>query len=201
MGRTVERTPGRLAKPAREEPLRAPVVRLEPEASAARERGREEMVEELFGEEYDRLLGLAYCILGDRCSAEDVVMDAYCSLCIHWSSVRDRNSPLGYLRAAVLNGCRSRIRSLARERTRAPWIEPPPVDVSAGEVIARDEAHRVTRAVRALPHRQREVVVCRYFLDLGEAETAELLGISLRSVKRHAHRARAALATALEVTG
>ena len=44
-------------------------------------------------------------------------------------------------------------------------------------------------AVRALPQRQREVMVLRYFLDLSEAEIAEWLGVSPGSVKRHAFRA------------
>lgn len=100
----------------------------------------------------------------------------------------------------MLNGCRSRIRALVRERNRPGWAEPPPVDSSSSEVIARDEADRVAQAVRELPHRQREVVVCRYYLELGEAETAELLGIGIGSVKRHAHRARAALSTMLEAS-
>lgn len=200
MGHTAERTTGGLAKPGRDEPVRAAVVRLDRGASPAVERGRDEVFEGIFAEEYDGLLGLAYCMLGDRCSAEDVVMDAFCSIYVRWSSVRDMASPVGYLRVAVLNGCRSRIRALVRERGRAGWVEPPPVDTSSSQVIAQDEAQRVTRAVRDLPHRQREVVVCRYFLELSEAETAELLGISLGSVKRHAHRARAALSTTLGET-
>lgn len=164
------------------------------------ERARDEVVEELFREEYEGLLRLAYCMVGDRCSAEDVVMDAFCSLHLHWATLRDKASPVGYLRSAVLNRSRSRIRALVKERTRTGWTDPPPTDTSSSSVIARDEAHRLAEAVRGLPHRQREVVVCRYYLELSEAETAELLGIGVGSVKRHAHRARAALSTRVEVT-
>jgi RNA polymerase sigma-70 factor (sigma-E family) len=161
-------------------------------------RSREEVVESLFREHYEGLLRLAYCMLGDRCSAEDVVMDAFCSLHLHYTGLRDRSRPLAYLRSAVLNGSRSRIRSLVRERNRPGWADPPPTDSSSASVIAHEEAHRLAEAVRGLPHRQREVVVCRYYLELSEAETAALLGMSAGSVKRHGHRARAALASRME---
>ncbi|GGK69891.1 hypothetical protein GCM10011509_17890 [Ornithinimicrobium pekingense] len=189
-----------LSQPGSGEPQVLPPVRVRDAGPRAVERGRDDVVEELFSEEYEGLLRLAYCILGDRCSAEDVVMDAFCSLYVRWSAVRDTTWPVGYLRAAVLNGARSRIRALVRERTRTSWVEPPPVDTSSSSVIARDEAHRLAEAVRALPLRQREVVVCRYYLELSETETAQLLGIGTGSVKRHAHRARATLSTRLEET-
>ena len=60
-------------------------------------------------------------------------------------------------------------------------------------VVASDESARLAEAVRALPRRQREVVVCRYYLDLSIADTAILLRITNGSVKRHAHRGIAAL--------
>ena len=44
-----------------------------------------------------------------------------------------------------------------------------------------------------LPPRQRAVVVLRYFTDLSEAQTAELLGCSIGTVKRHSHDALARL--------
>jgi RNA polymerase sigma factor (sigma-70 family) len=48
-------------------------------------------------------------------------------------------------------------------------------------------------AVMALPRRQREVVVLRYYLDLSEEQIAKLLGIRRGSVKSHASRAVATL--------
>jgi RNA polymerase sigma factor (sigma-70 family) len=52
--------------------------------------------------------------------------------------------------------------------------------------------------VRALPRRQRECVVLRYFLDCSTAQTADALGVSDGTVKQHLHRALAALGVALE---
>jgi RNA polymerase sigma-70 factor (ECF subfamily) len=44
-------------------------------------------------------------------------------------------------------------------------------------------------AVNALPDRERQVLVCRYFLDLSEAETAQVLAWPLGSVKSRTSRA------------
>ena len=53
-------------------------------------------------------------------------------------------------------------------------------------------------ALAALPTRQREVLVLRYFLDQSEREIAATLGISQGAVKSHASRGAAALRTSLE---
>jgi RNA polymerase sigma-70 factor (ECF subfamily) len=55
----------------------------------------------------------------------------------------------------------------------------------------------LARALAALPRRQREVAVFRYFLDLDVAEVAALLGIPEGTVKSALHRARRSLAEAL----
>ncbi len=163
------------------------------------DRSCEDVIAELFQVEYAGLVRLAYVVLHDRCSAEDVVMEAFCSLHAHWSGVRRKSTPVAYLRTAVLYGSRSRIRALIRERTRRPPSEVGIPDPSSAGVIARDEAQALAAGVRSLPQRQREVTVCRYYLELSEVETAELLRISVGAVKRHAYRARKALFTTVEV--
>jgi RNA polymerase sigma factor (sigma-70 family) len=55
-------------------------------------------------------------------------------------------------------------------------------------------------AVRMLPPRQREALVLRYYLDLPEAETAQVMGVSTGAVKSHTARALAALRRELEST-
>lgn len=161
-------------------------------------RPRDEVVEQLFTEEYAGLLRLAYCIVGDRCAAEDVVMEAFCSLYRRWSTMSRQSAPLPYLRSAVILGSRSVIRQLVRERRRRTVSEIGRPDPSSETAIRDDQADTLAQAVRALPARQREVIVCRYYLDLSEAETAHLLGMTTGSVKRHAHRAREALSARLE---
>jgi RNA polymerase sigma-70 factor (ECF subfamily) len=60
-----------------------------------------------------------------------------------------------------------------------------PVD----EVLAAERRARLVAAVGALPDRERQVLVCRYFLDLSEAETARVLDWPLGSVKSRTARA------------
>ena len=56
------------------------------------------------------LIGLAYVMLGDRPSAEDVVQEAFCGLYRRWDRLANADSALYYVRASVLNGCRSVLR-------------------------------------------------------------------------------------------
>ncbi len=57
----------------------------------------------------------------------------------------------------------------------------------------RPSADAVMDALRALPSRQREVLVLRYYSDLSEAQIAHALEISPGAVKTHAHRGLTAL--------
>ncbi len=57
------------------------------------------------------------------------------------------------------------------------------------EVLAAERRARLVAAVNALPDRERQVLVCRYFLDLSEAETAQVLAWPLGSVKSRTSRA------------
>jgi RNA polymerase sigma factor (sigma-70 family) len=66
--------------------------------------------------------------------------------------------------------------------------------------VVRDEVGSLVALLRTLPRRQREVLACRYVLELSVAETAQLLQISEGSVKVHAHRGLHALQQRIEVT-
>jgi RNA polymerase sigma factor (sigma-70 family) len=66
------------------------------------------------------------------------------------------------------------------------------------EAVERQEADQLWAAVTALPTRQRQVLVLRYYLDQSEADIADTLGISRGSVKTHASRGLAAIATEWE---
>ncbi|MFN2522937.1 MAG: sigma-70 family RNA polymerase sigma factor, partial [Mycobacteriales bacterium] len=75
-----------------------------------------------------------------------------------------------------------------------------PEDVASAEAgaLGRLEQDAVARALRALPRRQREVVVLRYYADLSVEQTAYAMGISAGSVKSHTSRAMTALRSLLE---
>ena len=163
--------------------------------------GRDEALPLLFRAHAAGLVRLAWFLTSDRGLAEEVVQDAFLSLHRNWDNLRDRAATLPYLRAAVLNRCRSAHRRRARSIRATVQLTPElaPLPGADTEALAHDESHRIATGVHALPTRQREVVVCRYYLDLTERQTAELLEISVGSVKKHASRALAKLHDQLEV--
>lgn len=162
---------------------------------------RDETLDVLFRTHCASLVRLAMVLLGDRAEAEEVVQDAFVSLHRNWAGLRDQGAAGAYLRVAVVGGCRSRQRRYVRARAVATRLTVVPDGGSVDNLaVDHDEASRVAAAVRALPTRQREVIVARYYLGLTETQTAELLHVGLGSVKRHAHRALAALQRGVEVT-
>lgn len=167
---------------------------------AARDVGRDSAVDYLFRAHCVELVRLAYCLLGERETAEDVVQEAFASLHQNWLTLRDKSATLHYLRTAVIHRCRSRQRQPVRARGPQPVsIEPLTAPSSEDGAMAQDEARQLAEAVQSLPRRQREVIVCRYYLELTELETATVLDIGLGSVKRHAHRGVHALSDRLGV--
>jgi RNA polymerase sigma factor (sigma-70 family) len=164
---------------------------------------REQALTGLFRSHCVELVRLAYFLLGDRGRAEEAVQEVYLSLFRNWPP-RDEGSALAYLRAGVINQCRSDLRRTIRARNGQPLLRTTATLVAqtgpdtAADVVARDEATRLAEQVRELPRRQREVITCRYYLQLSERETADLLDIGTGSVKRHAHRGLATLQARLE---
>ena len=152
---------------------------------------------ELFRGHYASLLRLAVLLADDHASAEDLVQDAFARMHRSWARLRDPDKALAYLRASIANGARSRLRRLrtARRHVEPPWPHVPSAEESAA---GRAEHAEVLAALDGLPHRQRQVLVLRYYAELSEAEIAATLGISAGAVKSHAHRGIAALTRSLE---
>jgi RNA polymerase sigma-70 factor (sigma-E family) len=149
----------------------------------------------LFREHHGELVRLAVLMVGDLPTAEDVVQDVYASMYSRRSQIAARDTILPYVRAAVLNGCRSvlRRRVIAR-RVGAARRDEPPAKSAESQVILSEDRRQVLAALARLPRRRREVLVLRYYLDLSEAEIAAVLRISPGTVKSTAARGLAALA-------
>jgi len=142
------------------------------------------------------LTRLAFLMLGDRQTAEDVVQEAFCGLYRAWDRLPDHARALGYVRSSVLNGSRSAL----RRSKRAPRAVAAPAAAASAEdaVLAGERQRETVAALRRLPPRQREAVVLRYFADLPEQETAAAMGVSRGTVKSTTSRALAALARMLQ---
>lgn len=159
---------------------------------------RNQALNALFTLYYADLVRLARVLVDDHESAEDVVMDAFVGLQRRWSALRDIDKAQHYLRRAVLNGSRSRLRRRLVVRRRA--VTPACSATSSAEesVVLADDQRSLVQRLRQLPTRQRQVLVLRYYIGLSEAEIAEELGISRGSVKTHASRGLAALTESRE---
>jgi len=156
-------------------------------------------VTELYRAHYAGLVRLSAMLLGDAGLAEEVVQDAFVAMHGSWGRLRDPDKAIAYLRQAVVNRSRSKLRHRA---VVAKYPQSPPPDVDSAESFAMAAAQRaeVLAALRALPRRQRETLVLRYYSDLSEAQIAQTLGISQGAVKSHAFRGLAALRNLLEKT-
>jgi RNA polymerase sigma-70 factor (sigma-E family) len=141
------------------------------------------------------LIRLAVVMLGDRQAAEDVVQDAFAGLYRRWHTLSDTGKALSYVRASVLNGART----VLRQRARRSGVVTDGVAVASAEyeVLIGEEHREVLRAIRALPHRQREALVLRFYLELDEEDIARSMGISRGTVKSTTSRAIAALRKSL----
>ncbi len=137
----------------------------------------------------DRLLHAAYGLCGDWQHAEDLVQHALTAVALRWNAIE--SNPLGYAYRCL---ARSNI-DRWRARSRRPEVLLEPDDIAAAGLPVWD-AHdddALVAALRALPPRQRAIVVLRYLQDLSEADTAHSLGISVGAVKSGASRALARL--------
>ncbi|EEP72579.1 sigma-70 region 4 domain-containing protein [Micromonospora sp. ATCC 39149] len=130
----------------------------------------------------DQLLRAAYLICGNRHQAEDLLQDALIKLALRWPSVRD-GDPAAYVRVILYRDAVSWWRRGRRER---PSEHPPEQVALDGDGALRIALHD---ALGQLPPRQRAVVVLRYFEDLTEAGTAEVLGVTVGTVKSQCHAA------------
>ena len=136
------------------------------------------------------LIRLAVVMLGDRPAAEDVVQEAFCGLYRRWHSLSDTGKALSYVRSSVINGCRSVLRRRMRQ---AGLAGEPPGESAESAALVGEEHRQVLEAVRRLPSRQREVLVLRFYLDLGEEEIAASMRVTRGTVKSTTSRALAAL--------
>lgn len=146
----------------------------------------------LYSLHYRPLVRLAAVLVGDLPTAEEIVQDSFVGLHTSWRRLADSERALSYLRQAVVN----RSRSVLRHRVIADKLAPkmaPEVPAAAPEEIAAAERSDFVSVLRALPARQREVLVLRYYADLSEAQIASTMGISRGAVKSHTARAISAL--------
>jgi RNA polymerase sigma-70 factor (sigma-E family) len=135
------------------------------------------------------LLRTAYLLTGDRHTAEDLVQTALAKLYLSWDKVQRRELVDGYVRRILVNEHNSLWRRAWKRKEVSTDVLPDQQSVTDSPDDGRGAA--LWEFVQTLPRKQRAVVVLRYYEDLSEAETADVLGISVGTVKSQASRALA----------
>jgi RNA polymerase sigma-70 factor (sigma-E family) len=132
----------------------------------------------------------AHLLTGDVHTAQDLVQVTLAKLYLAWDRIQDRGSVDGYARKILVNEHRTAWRRPVRRREQVTAEVP---DRAAPEQSYDGQREAVWTFVASLPPRQRAVVVLRFYEQLTEPEIADLLGISLGTVKSQSSRALAAL--------
>jgi RNA polymerase sigma-70 factor (sigma-E family) len=145
----------------------------------------------------------AHLLTGDVHAAQDLVQNTLAKLYLRWDRVRDVDNVDAYARKALVNEFRSAWRRPVRRVEQIVEVVP---ERATAETPAYDGSQdAVWRFVCGLPPKQRAVIVLRFYEQLTEAEIADLMGISVGTVKSQSSRALAALRAGLpdhpEITG
>jgi RNA polymerase sigma-70 factor (ECF subfamily) len=131
----------------------------------------------------------AYLITGSAADAEEAAQEGFVRAWLALKRFRQGAEFRPWLLAIVANEARNRVRSRRRREGLADraahelsWQAPPAEHATPGDGRLRD-------ALASLPERDRSVLACRFVLDLGEQETAEVLGVARGTVKSRTARA------------
>jgi RNA polymerase sigma-70 factor (sigma-E family) len=161
-------------------------------------------VRQRFGELYSahapQAVRLAYLLTGDTELAQDLVQEAFVKVLGRFQDLRNPYAFQSYLRRTVVNLSKKHWRRLAVERRHRALEEAhvtdevvPFPDVATSDVL--------WAALQQLPARQRAAVVLRFYEDLSEHQTAQVLGCSPGAVKLLVARAMKSLRASSVVEG
>ena len=137
-----------------------------------------------FAELFPAAYRVAWRLVGNVTTAEDIAAEALARVFMRWRRVRELRRREAWVLRVTTN------LAIDHLRRKTPLIEPPlPLD----EADATATRLALAAALRALPQRQREVVVLRHLHGYTQDEVAEALGVSSETVKTHLRRGVEAL--------
>jgi RNA polymerase sigma-70 factor (ECF subfamily) len=136
----------------------------------------------------------AYLLTGSAADAEDAAQDAFVKAWKALPRFRPGAPFKPWLLRIVANEAHNRRRSSGRtEALRLRARDAAPSGDAApspeGAAVSGERREQLLAAVERLDDRDREIVVCRYFLELSEEETAQVLDVRRGTVKSRTARA------------
>jgi len=139
----------------------------------------------LYREHYRPLVRLAVLLVSDLAVAEEIVQGAFADVHGTCRALPGPDAALRYLRRSLIRRSRSAAQPLAG------------AGAGAGAGQQAGAGAGLLTALRALPAREREVLVLRYFADLPEAEIASVTGTRIAAVRTYAARGMSSLRAGL----
>jgi RNA polymerase sigma-70 factor (sigma-E family) len=137
------------------------------------------------------LLRTARMLTGDEQTAEDLVQTTLERVWPHWQRVASDRDPDAYVRKVMVNTYSSWWRR--KWRGEQPTSDLPEITTTDDDYARADLADALRRLLPTLTPRQRAVLVLRFYEDLTETATAEMLGCSVGTVKSQTSKAFARL--------
>lgn len=144
------------------------------------------------------LLRSAYLLAGDWATAEDLLQTALTKTYLAWKRLGEIEAVEPYARRVLVNTATSWWRRRWHGERPTEFLPERAVADATEEQLDRD---LLWKHVKALPARQRAVLVLRFYEDMSEAQTAELLNISAGTVKSQTSRALGTLRQRLVAEG
>jgi RNA polymerase sigma-70 factor (sigma-E family) len=144
------------------------------------------------------LLRTAYLLAGDWATAEDLLQTALTKTYLAWKRLGQIEAVEPYARRVLVNTATSWWRRRWHGERPTEFLPERAAPDRLDEQLERDA---LWRHVKALPARQRAVLVLRFYEDMSEAQTAALLNISAGTVKSQTSRALGTLRQRLTAEG
>jgi RNA polymerase sigma-70 factor (sigma-E family) len=134
------------------------------------------------------LLRTARSLTPNPADAEDLLQTALTKTYLAWDRIDNHHAIDGYVRRTLIN---TRTSQWRRRRLDEFATDEMPEPAGTGPDLTEQQAQRdaLLRAIARLPPRQRAMVVLRYYEDLSEVQTADVLGVSVGTVKSAVSRA------------
>jgi DNA-directed RNA polymerase specialized sigma24 family protein len=146
------------------------------------------MVTALYGTHYRSLVGLAAMLVPDKTTAEELVQDSFVAMHAAWPYLSGNDGALPFLYHAVITRCGEVIRR-GDVSDRPALASAPGMPAGVAEIL------------RALPPRQRVVLMLRFCDDFSESQIASAMGTSKTAVRSLTARAMSAMRSGLRQPG